>query len=312
MIEGHRTTHHNLLKLFQFAFVAQATYTFTYDFSILLFLYHIMIAALIGRGFSDPRSSRRGPHHHQHSGTVVPKRNNNNPKNHHHHSRTDSTASSMTTTTTTTTGSGGSNPRLRLAKSVMIMLLPLLCHILLYDFPFFMMSARNASRITRVLSYMIPGVDPAVIFGNVAVFCEGMREMLGAVVNFVLSIILMPVSAIFGSSYYFSPSSSSDTSLVFQQFFEGMRRIVGIFVSSPSNNENGVDDQTFMTNLAFNHTQENMILRQRLASSSVLPMTFMIDRCGMLWMIWLDIARGMLAFAMLSVDCNDYAFSVGV
>jgi hypothetical protein len=54
MIEDARATHNNLPKLFQFAFVVEATYCFFLDWSLVLWVYRIVCAAVLGRGLSDP------------------------------------------------------------------------------------------------------------------------------------------------------------------------------------------------------------------------------------------------------------------
>ena len=190
MLEGQRTTHHNLLKLFQFAFVIEATYAFFLDWSLLLYAYHIAAAAVIGRGITDPHDFRFD---------VVPL-----PSNF--------------------------NVRKRVAKAVVFFLLPpALAHFYLYDTPYWVAPSSWLCAIAAKLGAIVLAHDAAAV-----------------------------------------PPSSH------------------------------------LTDAAL----ESSALYARVATSSVVPVTFAVDRAGLLWLLSVDLLKCVLAFCMLSVDCTDHAFAL--
>lgn len=297
MIEGFRTTHHNLLKLFQFAFVAQATYTFCYDWSILLFLYHVMIAALIGRGLSDPR--RWGPSSSHFQNLNHNQTNSAHRRNNENRPSSSSSSSSLPSTQPCAVPPSGAthkgfaidenhpyqkhlrlrhqeglhyNVRMRVAKATLCILLPLCAHLYLFD------ALKIGSLATTATTTVMPWWPAS-------------------------SLAASPSSSSSLTAGWFSPSflvKVSRSGVGTYLIKLGILSERSMFVDS----ENSTLLQSSSSLLA----RENMLLQARIMSSSVLPMTFAIDRCGLLWMLWLDFVRCVLAFAMLSVDCHDSAF----
>lgn len=269
--EGFRTTHHNLLKLFQFGFVAQATYTFCCDWSILLFIYHVLIAAVIGRGLSDPR--RWGP-----SGS-------NGTNN--------STTTTPTSTTsnennTTSTSQDGKNKKKKSEIN------------------------NNSEKSTSSPSPSSLGGHPDYETQLNLRSQEGMYNVRMRIAKTVLCCIVPVVAHV----YLFYPnnmmreddsSSSSNQLLLFSaSFTRQLNYLRNVFASSWYSNNSSDDYSSYSY---FRHqTQENMELQSRIMSSSVMQYAFAVDRCGLLWMLWLDFVKAVLAFAMLSVDCHDHAF----
>lgn len=274
--EGFRTTHHNLLKLFQFGFVAQATYTFCYDWSIVLFVYHILIAAVIGRGLSDPR--RWGPSSGSSTAAPTPPSpTSSNSLQHQHHHRSPPSP----TATTTATGSqprvdyesqlnlrsqeGMYNVRMRMAKTILCCIFPVVAHIYLF-YP--TTSTSISSKTNEHQSFSLFSASFVRSASNVA---ETLRNSIDKTMG------------IFSGGNFTTTTTS---------------------VAATTIENSQTDLLVYFQHQVF----ENMQLKSRMMSSWVLQFAFAVDRCGLMWLLWLDFVKGVLAFVMLSVDCHDHAF----
>jgi hypothetical protein len=276
--ESHRTTHHNLLKLFQFAYVAQATYSFFLDWSILLFLYHLFVAAVIGRGLTDPRTGLSG-------GTINDNNNNSNANSNNRQESTDvnqSNTSSQPSSPTSASNSSAAPSAVTAANTANLNFAE--------DF---MVRRRLFKAFVTTLPALVIHYYFFFYYTRTNDINQNSKNEFGLIssrTNLVTNIVLALIDT--GKEFLLlrrerATSFSSPKQFFFSRLFNA----------------------TFQNNNVEHH-QESMLLQYQLMSSSVVPTTFAIDRAGYLWMLFLDIVRFVLAFCMVSVDCNDEFFKV--